>query len=108
MGNALQSVLNEVVSLAGVVLHVAGAVNATASRFLTDFGIMPPYQLYLFLVLMVTLSVVALRSLGGLLGWLVVVVLLVLLLQRVVPGIGAPAAGSSPTAPVVQPLRNAL
>ena len=108
MGNELQSVLNEIVSLAGLVLYVAGAVNDTASRFLTDFGIMPPYQLYLFLALMVTLSVAALRSLGGLLGWLVVLVLLVLLLQRVVPGIGAPGAGSAPNMPVVHPLQNAL
>lgn len=108
MGNEFQSVLTEIVALAGVVLNVAGMVNDAASSFLTDFGIVPPYQLYLFLVLMVTLSVAALRTLGGILGWLVVVLMLVLLVQRVVPGIGASTAGGSPNLPVVHPLRNVL
>ncbi len=89
-------------------LNVAGMINGAASSFLTDFGIVPPYQLYLFLLLMVTLSLAALRTLGGMLGWLVVVLTIVLLVQWVVPGIGLFIAGGSPNLPLVYPLRNVL
>ncbi|MDD2795169.1 hypothetical protein [Acidocella sp.] len=108
MGNELQSVLSEIVALARVVLNVAGTFNNAASGFLTYFGIAPTYQLYLFLVLMVMLTVAALRTLGGMLGWLVMLLMVVLLIQRVVPGISASTAGGSSNLPVVHPLNNAL
>ncbi|GLR65558.1 hypothetical protein GCM10010909_02360 [Acidocella aquatica] len=105
MGNALQSVLSSVFSFCEVLLNCAGWVNDAASSFLSRLGIPPSYQLYVFLVILVAVSVFALRWLGGFMGWLLVLLLLLLLLQRVLPDF---TSASPQNLPVIHPLQSAL
>jgi hypothetical protein len=105
VGNALQSVLNSIFSFCEVILYCAGWVNDMATSVLSDFGIPTPYQIYIFLAIMVAVSVLALRWLGGFMGWVLVLVLVVLLLQRVLPDF---TSYGTPNLPVAHPLQTAL
>ncbi len=92
MTNALEYFLTGIFYLFTSVMYYAGFVDGAASNFMASWGIYPPYQLYIFIVLTVALGALALRWLGGLPGWLLVLVLLVLLLREVVPEVANPSS----------------
>ncbi len=70
------------------VLAFIGRVDAGLAHFMSSYHISPQWQLYILLVATVVLVVLALRLLGGLLGWAVLILLVLLLLHRVVPDVG--------------------
>ncbi len=105
MGNTFQSVLNSIFSFVEAVFYCAGQVNDVASNLLSGMGIPPHYQLYVFLFILVVGSVFALRWLGGFMGWVLVLALVLLMLQRVLPGLNS----ANPNGlPVIHPLQSAL
>jgi|GEM_PF-6009684 hypothetical protein len=102
MNNALEYFLTGIFYLFAVVMYYAGFVDDAASSFMASWGIYPPYQLYVFLVITAALVVLALRWLGGLPGWVVLLLLVILLLHRIVPEV------SNPGPLVLHPLMNTL
>ena len=70
------------------VMAFIGRIDAGLAHFMTSYHISPHWQLYILLIATVMLVVLALRLLGGLLGWAVLILLVLLLLHRVVPDVG--------------------
>jgi len=80
-----------IVAFGEFIMHYVGIVDDSFGHLLILVGITSPrYQLYVYLIFMLALVVFALRVLGGLLGWVVLILLVLMLLHRVVPGISAP------------------
>jgi len=80
-----------VIALCYFVLHCVGFVDNGLIHLGDDAGLSPQRQLYVLLVLIAVLVVLALRTVGGLLGWFVLLFLVLLLLHRIVPGADTPA-----------------
>jgi F0F1-type ATP synthase membrane subunit a len=92
MANAVHAFILGLLYICMEIMHVVGIVDDAAGRFLALVGIQDPqWQLYILLVLAAALVTLALRVLGGLLGWVCLLVLVLLLLHRLVPGLASPA-----------------
>jgi len=80
-----------ILAAAEFVMHYVGFADHGLFRLMIMAGVLNPiYQLYIFLALLVILAFVALRVIGGLLGWFILILLVLLLLDRVVPGLNTP------------------
>ncbi len=91
MGHFVDFFAIGIVAFCEFIMHYVGIVDDLFSRLLILTGITnSKYQLYVFLIFMLALVVFALRILGGLLGWVVLILLVLMLLHRVVPGISTP------------------
>ena len=71
-----------------LVMGFIGRIDASLTILMTNYGISPQWQLYILLTATVVLVVLALRLLGGLIGWAVLILLVLLLLHWVVPSLG--------------------
>jgi hypothetical protein len=76
---------NGIVALCGMAMHAVGAVDDSLGVLMTGAGITPQYQVMIMLVATAALVVFVLRALGGLLGWLVFLLLILLLIHRLMP-----------------------
>ncbi len=86
------------------VMHVVGLFDDSLSTAMTAFGLSNPvWQVYVLLVVCAALVVFALRAVGGLLGWCVLLLLVLLMLHRLVPNLGTPGE-----MPVTSQLNQAL
>ena len=91
MNNAIEAFVTGVLALCGLVMLGVGTVDDTLGMAMTSVGIDPNWQLSILLVLTAALVVFVMRVLGGLLGWVVLLLLVLLLLHRIVPGMVTPA-----------------
>jgi len=87
------------------VMHYVGFADHGLFRLMILAGVVNPnYQLYIFLALLAVLVFVALGVVRGLLGWLILIVLILLLLDRVIPGLNTPdGAFQTPLQNVMSP-----
>ena len=91
MSHLITSFTIGILTIVGFVMHYVGFADNGFTRLMIKAGIVYPRdQLYIYLAVMVILAFVALRVLGGMLGWVILILLVLLLLHRVVPGISAP------------------
>ncbi|HUW80552.1 MAG TPA: hypothetical protein VMV54_06605 [Acidocella sp.] len=90
MNNAIEAFVTGVLALCGLVMLGVGTVDDTLGMAMTSVGIDPNWQLSILLVLTAALVVFVMRVLGGLLGWVVLLLLVLLLLHRIVPGMVTP------------------
>lgn len=71
------------------VMHGVSIFDNGFSDLMRAAGIVDPQrQIIILLVLSVILVVVALRAVGGFIGWVMLIFLLLLMLDRVVPSLG--------------------
>lgn len=74
-----------------VTMRVVGIADNALGKGMTLIGVQnPSWQIYILLVVCAALVVLALRVLGGLLGWCVLLLLVLLLLHRLVPILASP------------------
>ncbi len=85
MTNAMTLVLNAIFTLYAMVMRVVGVVDGALAAVMTGAGIGPQHQVMLMLVVTAALVLFVLRALGGLLGWLVFLLLILLLMHRIMP-----------------------
>lgn len=90
MNDAVQYFVTSVLALCDMVMRFLGTIDAALGEVMTSVGIDAHWQFLIMLVVTVILVVLALRLVGGLLGWMVLILLVMLLLHRVVPGIASP------------------
>jgi hypothetical protein len=90
LNNAVQYFVTCVLALCDMVMRFLGNIDAALDVVMTSAGIDAHWQFLIMLVVTVILVVLALRLVGGLLGWVVLILLVLLLLHRVVPGIASP------------------
>jgi hypothetical protein len=90
LNNAVQYFVSGVLALCDMVMRFLGNIDAALGAVMTSVGIHAHWQFLIMLVVTVILVVLALRLVGGLLGWMVLLLLVLLLLHRVVPGIASP------------------
>jgi hypothetical protein len=73
------------------VMRGIGAIDNFFTNIMFSLGILDPHiQAYILLALAAVLVVLALRVLGGLLGWVLLIFIVLLLVHRLVPGFSAP------------------
>ena len=104
----MQEIINEFGSgiyyVAHVVMSCVGIIDNGFSVFMLAAGVYNPGLQLDFLLLMIVAAVVlAMRVIGGGLGWLILLFCVLLLLHRVVPGLSAPGG-----LPVSSPLQGAV
>lgn len=104
----MQEIINEFGSgiyyVAHVVMSGIGMVDNGFTTFMLAVGVANPgLQLDSLLLMVVVGVVLAMRVIGGGLGWIVLLLCVLLLLHRIVPGLGAPGG-----LPVSSPLQNAI
>lgn len=90
MDSVIVYFLTGIFYVCALVMHAAAIINGAAEQFMENMGILPLYQLYIFVGLFIVLSVLALRVLRGFPGWVVVLLLVLLLVERIVPGLSSP------------------
>ncbi|MDD2706209.1 MAG: hypothetical protein PHU07_12885 [Acidocella sp.] len=74
-----------------VTMRVIGIADNALGKGMTLLGVRDPsWQIYILLVVCTALVVLALRVLGGLLGWCLLLLLVLLLLHRIVPELASP------------------
>ncbi|MBU6419333.1 MAG: hypothetical protein KGQ79_06345 [Proteobacteria bacterium] len=74
------------------VLGIAGFVDGFLVKLMAFVGIADPrWQLFFLLVIFAVVVAVIMRKLGGLFGWLALLLAAVLVLHFVVPGLGMPS-----------------
>ena len=90
MNSAVQYFVTGVLALCGMVMRFLGNIDDALGTVMTSVGVDPHWQFLIMLVVTVMLVVLALRLVGGLFGWVLLLLLVLLMLHRVVPGIAAP------------------
>jgi hypothetical protein len=86
-----------------MVMSVIGGIDDGFSVVMRAVGVPDPHlQLIFGLLFLVVAVILALCIVGGGLGWIILLFCVLLLLHRIVPGLGAPGG-----LPVASPLQNA-
>ena len=87
-----------------VVMSGIGFVDAGFTAFMLALGVANPgLQLDLLLIMVVAVVTLTMRAIGGGSGWVILLLCVLLLMHRVLPGVGGVDA-----LPVASPLQSAL
>jgi hypothetical protein len=90
LNNTVQYFITGVLALCDMVMRFLGIIDDALGGIMASAGIDPHLQLLIMLIVTVMLVMLALRLVGGLLGWVVLLLLVMLLLHRIVPGMASP------------------
>ncbi len=93
MTHATDMVLSLIALLFGLVLAGVGIIDGFLAKLMTSAGVDPNLQVIILVCVAVLLVIAAVRSLGAVFATLAVMLLVLLLLHRVVPGLQAPHFG---------------
>jgi hypothetical protein len=85
MQAAINFILALILTLFSAVMSFIGLIDSVLTDWMTREGLDPHLQLVIILVVTVLLVVGALRLVGGLFGWLLLILLSLLLLHHVIP-----------------------
>ncbi len=77
-------------TLVGLVLEAIGIIDAFLAALMTAAGMPPNVQLVVLIVAALLLMVFAIRVLGGIFGVLLIVLLMLLIMHRLLPGMQLP------------------
>jgi hypothetical protein len=85
MQPAINFILGLILTIFGIIMSFIGVIDSSLTSAMTHAGIDYHLQLVVILVITVVLVVGALRLVGGLLGWLLLILLALLLLHHAIP-----------------------
>jgi len=92
MDHAINLVVFAILTLAGLVMEGIGFLDGVLASVMTALHVPANAQIILLVVAAVWLAVLAVRALGGVFAALIIVLLVLLLVHRVLPGLKAPVA----------------
>jgi hypothetical protein len=90
MTSAIDFVLTLILRLAAAVMAVIGVIEAALRRMLVDAGIHGELQSAILIVMAILLIFAAVRLLGGVFGFLITVLLVLLIINLLMPGLHVP------------------
>jgi hypothetical protein len=89
--NPLDNLLQGILWLCAAILHYDGVVDDQITRFFNFAGIYSlQYQLYIMSFLAVFFIAIAVLVIRGMMGWFVIILIMLLMLDRFVPRLNAP------------------
>lgn len=88
--NAINLVMSALLFLAGLVMQVIGFVDALLMKFMMSAGIPQRLQVVVLVLVAIALVVAAFRLLGGVLGFLIILLLVLLVVHAAFPGMQLP------------------
>lgn len=90
MTSAIDFVVTLILRLVAAVMAVIGVIEAALRRILVEAGIHGELQSAILVVFVILLIVAAVRLLGGVLGFLITILLLLMILNVLMPGLHIP------------------
>ncbi|MDE8348125.1 MAG: hypothetical protein POG74_01390 [Acidocella sp.] len=90
MTNAINLVMSALLFLAGLVMQVIGFFDALLMGLMVSAGVPPRLQVVVLVLVAIALVVAAFRLLGGVLGFLIIVLLVLLVVHAAFPGMQLP------------------
>jgi len=87
LDHAIELVISAILFLCSFVLEAVGVVDGVLGSIMTRIGVPPGAQIALLLGISVILVVFAIRKLGMLFAALIIVLLVLLLMHKALPGI---------------------
>jgi hypothetical protein len=90
LNSAIELFITGIFALCAMAMQVIASADDVLGEVMDNAGIDPQHQVFILLIVTVMLVILALRVMGGLLGWLVLAVLILLLMHRIVPGMVTP------------------
>jgi hypothetical protein len=88
MSHAIDLVVSAILTLAGLVMAVVGAIDGFLVTMMSAAGLPPLLQLLILIAVAVWVVVMALRLLGGVFAVLLLILFVLLLVHWVMPGSG--------------------
>ncbi len=90
MDHAINLVIFALLFLAGLVMEVIGFIDSLLARVMTALHVPANAQIILLVVAALYLAVMAIRALGSVFATLIIILLVLLLLHRALPGMQVP------------------
>ena len=90
MTSAIDFVLTLILRLIAAVMAVIGVIEVALRRLLVDAGVNGELQSAVLIVVAIMLIIGALRLLGGVFGFLITVLLVLLIINLLMPGLHIP------------------
>lgn len=88
--SAADQIITLILTIIAFVMSAIGLVDGALSHAMTSAGIPHDRQFVILVVFTLLLAVAAVRLLGGLLGWLCIILLVLMLLHHAVPVLQSP------------------
>ena len=95
MTSAINFIETLILRLVAAVMAVIGVVEDALRRLLVEAGIRGELQSAILVVVAILLIIAAIRLLGGVFGFLITILLLLLILNVLMPGLHIPATAHS-------------
>ena len=86
MSHAIDLVVSAILTLAGLVMALVGAIDGFLVMVMSAAGLPPLLQLLILLAVAIWVVIVALRLLGGVFALLLLILFMLLLMHWVMPG----------------------
>ncbi|MBW4021575.1 MAG: hypothetical protein HIU92_00315 [Proteobacteria bacterium] len=90
MQSAIDFILTLILRLVAAVMAVIGVIEAALRRLLSDAGIHGELQSAILIIAAIMLIIGAVRLLGGVFGFLITVLLILLIVNLLMPGLHFP------------------
>jgi hypothetical protein len=90
LSHAINLVLSIIFTLVELVLEGIGFIDALLAGLMTSAGLPANLQVALLIVVAIMLMIFAIRVLGGIFSFLLIVLLVLLIAHRLVPGMQVP------------------